>query len=97
MYNWNEKGKNMINLFNDFKKKFGSVVYRGVELALTQVPYPDGPADDWYFRADAMDKAGNLWHIRWDPIPDVDECLDLIVVVDWDNPDAAEMVDGGND
>lgn len=87
----------MINLFNDFKKKFGSVVYRGVELALTQDPYPDGPVGgDWCFRANAMDNVGNLWHITWDPIPDADEWDDYYnQVEDWDRPADAEMTDEG--
>ena len=60
----------MINLFDDFKKKFGGVIYRGVELAFTQYPYPDGADGDRCFRVDAMDKDGNLWEVIWYPKPD---------------------------
>jgi hypothetical protein len=87
---------NVVGMFDEFAEKHGTVVWDGVELAITQSPYPDGTEDDWGFYADAMDKAGNLWWIRWDPIPDVDTCLDYCdQVEDWDSPAYAEMVEEG--
>jgi hypothetical protein len=74
-------------MFDESKKKFGSVVWKGVELALTQDAHPGRLTfDDWCFRADAMDKDGNLWDVIWYPRPDANE---------WDKPDFAEMVDRG--
>lgn len=91
---WNDPVQ---ELFEKSAKRYGTIEWDGVELAITQDPYPDGPVGgDWCFRASAMDRAGNLWHITWDPIPDVDECLDYgSQVEDWDKPDSAEMVDEG--
>lgn len=83
-------------LFESNAKRHGTVVWDGVELAITQDPYPFGPVDDWFFTASAMDKDGNRWDIIWEPKPDADEyddCADQ--VEDWDKPDAAEMVDAG--
>lgn len=87
-------------MFDDFAEKHGTVVWDGVELALVEAPYPDGPVDDFFddgcFRATAMDRAGNLWCIRWDILPDVDlEDADYCDQCDWDRPAYAEMVDEG--
>jgi hypothetical protein len=83
-------------MFDEYAKKFGTVVWEGVELALTQDPYPYGTDDDWYFYAEAMDKDGNLWEVCWDRIPDVDTNADYAdQVEDWDKPSYAEMLDSG--
>lgn len=80
-------------MFDAFAEKYGTVVWDGVELAITQDPYPDMTDDgDACFFASAMDRAGNLWHIRWDILPDVDlEDADYCDQCDWDNPADAEM------
>jgi hypothetical protein len=82
-------------MFDEYANKFGPVVWDGVELALTQDPYPDGPFDDACFRASAMDRAGNLWEVRWDILPDVDPNADYADQCDWDCPAYAEMTDEG--
>lgn len=90
-------------LYDDYAKKFGTVVWQGefygVELAITQNPYPDGTNDfggERYFTALAMDKAGNRWVVFWQPRDDAynyDHYADQ--VEDWDKPYYAEMVDVG--
>lgn len=83
-------------MFDEYAKKFGAIAYNGIELALTQDPYPDGPFMDWYFTASAMDLDGNRWDVFWYSTPDVDECEDYASQVDdWDCPTYAEMVDEG--
>lgn len=84
-------------MFDECKEKYGSVVYNGTELALTQKPYPDGAVDgDWCFYASAMDKDGNLWHITWDTVPNADEYDDYYnQVEDWDCPADAGMTETG--
>lgn len=91
---WNDPIQDMFELHAE---RFGAVEWDNIELALIQDPYPDGPVgDDWCFRADAMDREGNLWHITWDPKPDTDECLDYAdQVEDWDSPSHAKMIDKG--
>ena len=93
----------VLELFNDYKEKFGSVVWKseffGVELALTEKPYPDGK-DDWgwerYFFATAMDKGGNRWNLIWYIIPDIFNYTDYTdLVEDWNKPDKAELVEIG--
>jgi hypothetical protein len=80
-------------MFDEYAKKFGTVVWKDIELALTQDAYPDGPYGDWYFRSVAMDKAGNLWDVFWYPKPDANEWDDYASQVeDWDKPDFAEMI-----
>jgi hypothetical protein len=80
-------------MFDEYAKKFGTVVWKDIELALTQDPYPFGPKDDWYFTASAMDKQGNLWDVSWYPRPDVDECAPYAdQVKDWDKPFFAGIV-----
>ena len=88
---------NIKKLFDESKKLYGSVVWDGVELALTQDPYPDTDClGDECFYADAMDVHGNLWWVMWYPRPDADEYDDYSnQVEDWDRPDFAEMVDEG--
>ncbi len=83
---------NIKKMFADSAKKYGTVEWEGIKLALTQDPYPDGTTDDWYFCADAMDKDGNLWYVIWYPRPDAEEYDDYCdQVEDWDSPDEAEM------
>jgi hypothetical protein len=80
-------------MFNECAKKFGTVVWEGVELALTQDPYPFGTDDDWYFTATAMDKQGNLWDVSWYPRPDANKYDDYAdQVEDWDKPYFAGMI-----
>ena len=79
-------------MFDECKEKYGSALWYGVELALTQDAYPDGTFDNWYFRATAMDKNGNLWDVCWNP-NDYNDYSDQ--VEDWDSPSYAEMVDRG--
>lgn len=86
----------VLKKFDDFAEKFGTVEWDGVELAITQDPYPFGPFEDWFFTATAMDKDGNLWETIWYPRPDADEFDDYSdQVEDWDEPDSAEMVEEG--
>jgi hypothetical protein len=80
-------------MFEEYAKKFGLVVWDGVELAITQDPYPDGPFEDACFRAAAMDRAGNRWQVRWDILPGVDSNTDYSEQCDWDSPSYAEMTD----
>ena len=82
-------------LFDESKKLYGSVLWDGVELALTQDPYPDNdPFGDPCFYADAMDVHGNLWWVKWYPKDDADENDDYASQVeDWDKPDFAEIAD----
>jgi hypothetical protein len=89
---WNDPVQEM---FDEYAKKFGTVVWDGVELALTEDAYPDGPVADGCFRAVAMDRAGNLWEVRWDILPDVDPNADYADQCDWDCPAYAEMTDEG--
>jgi hypothetical protein len=89
---WNDPVREM---FDEYAKKFGTVVWDGVELAITQDPYPDGPVADGCFRAVAMDRAGNCWQVRWDILPDVDPNADYADQCDWDCPAYAEMTDEG--
>ena len=84
-------------MFDECAEKFGTVIWRDIELALIEEPYPlDGFFDDWYFYAHAMDKKGNLWEVCWDTIPDVDSNADYFdQVEDWDKPYYVEMIDKG--
>lgn len=83
-------------MFDDSVKNYGSIVWRGIELALTEEPYPIGLVGDWYFYAHAMDLEGNLWEVCWDIISDVDSNADYFEQVDdWDKPFYAEMIDKG--
>ena len=90
---WNDSVQEM---FDEYAEKFGTVVWDGVELAITQDPYPDGPVGDGYFCALAMDRDGNRWFVTWDILPDVDlEDADYCDQCDWDNPADAEIIDEG--
>jgi hypothetical protein len=82
-------------LFNDAKKKYGSVFWDDTELAITLNPYRSGPLNDWCFTAIAMDLDGNLWDVVWYPKPDTDEYDDYTDQVEWDNPDVAILVEEG--
>ena len=83
-------------LYDDFAKRFGTVVWKneffGVELALTENPYPEGTifrACERYFTAFAMDKVGNRWKVFWYPQKYVDK------LEDWNNPSYVELVKSG--
>lgn len=83
-------------MFESNAKRHGTVVWDGVELAITQDPYPAGPLDDWCFTATATDIDGNLWDVVWYPRPDADKYDDYAdQVADWDKPDVACMVEEG--
>lgn len=87
---WNDPIQDMFELHAE---RFGAVEWDNIELALMQDPYPDRPTDNWCFRADAIDREGNLWHVTWDLKSNVDDYADQ--VEDWDSPSYAEMVDEG--
>jgi hypothetical protein len=59
-------------LFKENAKKYGTVFYDNIEIALVENPYPEGSIYDWYFKASGMDKDGNLWDICWDVISGAD-------------------------
>jgi len=76
-------------MFEMSAKKFGTVKYEGVELALRQNAYPVDWSYGKYFHAAAMDREGNLWDVIWYPESNTD------YVANWDKPDRAVMVDKG--
>lgn len=82
-------------MFDEYAEKFGTVVWDGEELALTEDAYTDGPVADGCFRASAMDRDGNRWDVTWDILPGVDSNADYADQCDWDCPADAEMVDEG--
>jgi hypothetical protein len=75
--------KELILMFNEFAEKFGTIEWGGVELALTENPFQEGPLDYPYYLAAAMDKDGDCWRVIWE---DVDPNGD------WNCPTHAEIM-----
>jgi len=83
-------------LFNEAKKKYGSVFWGDIELAITQNPYPIWSIRQSCFTAAAMDLVGNLWDVTWYSKPNADEYDDYTdQVEDWNEPDVAYLVEEG--
>lgn len=83
---WHQDKKAGIKkIFSKYAKKFGTIEWGGVELALMENPFRDGPLDEPRFFAAAMDKDGDCWRVIWDILPDADQC-------DWDCPTDAEII-----
>mgnify|MGYP000849818566 CR=1 FL=1 len=76
--------KELILMFNEFAEKFGTIEWGGVELALTENPFQEGPLDYPYYLAAAMDKDGDCWRVIWEDV-DPNEC-------DWNCPTHAEIM-----
>ena len=67
---------------------FGKVKFEGKEDALTQQPYIDGPADDIpYYRAMAVDAAGDEYEVKWEVVENWEKIEDeQEMVEDWESP-----------
>lgn len=88
-----DKKANVEKIFNKYAQKFGTIEWGGVELALTEAPFRDGPLDDPCFIAAAMDRDGDCWRVIWDILPDVDPNeADYADQCDWDSPAHAEIM-----
>lgn len=80
-------------LFEENAKKYGTVFYDDVEIALVENPYPEGSIYDWYFKASGMDKDGNLWDICWDVISGTDSNTNYDEeFVEWEKPACAKLI-----
>lgn len=55
--------------FEKYMMQYGYIDHDGVELALTQMAYPDNYGYSVRYFASAIDRAGNTYEISWDLNP----------------------------
>lgn len=91
--------------FGKNKDEYGSIrfveVVNGrthqIEVALTQDPYIDGPANGTpVFKAHGIDGGGNEYEIEWEVVENWEELAeqgdDQALVEDWDMPSSVEKI-----
>lgn len=69
--------KNILNEFEGFRKKYGMVVFNGIEYVLTQQAYPDHYKNGVRYFSSAMDKNGNMALMEWETCDDWNEASEL--------------------
>ena len=80
-------------VFERYSKEYGLYNWQGIELTLIQDPYlsEDVFGDPCYY-ADAIDRQGNGWGIKWEILPEIDiNDTDAGDHCDWENPTYAKM------
>jgi len=89
--------------FDKMARENGSIQHEGQELALTQIAYADnmGTDGDIYYKAAAIDRAGNDYEINWDLKEEVKNrdvekygyLEDESEACDWDSPSDVRKLD----
>lgn len=76
------------------KEKYGSVNWKGIEIALTQQAYPSGAYAPNSWEATGQDAKGNVYTVYWNELPK-DEIVEdqFDTYCDWDNPSDIVLIE----
>ncbi|ALX50486.1 hypothetical protein AOX59_18965 [Lentibacillus amyloliquefaciens] len=75
------------------KNENGSVKENETEIAISQQPYIDGPADEKpIYRALGIDQEGNEYEVKWEVVDYWQALEDESEMCDWDSPAEVEAI-----